>query len=239
MKTTLFKITTAMVAISYLGCNSPQTVGVETSRPTVYCDSLVTFIDSMEDDDWVNEPFLATSFGDGDSAGEHNITIIRDGGVAYAKLIKSNGINQKSTVIDSVNLSTHTARIALNAGNVVLQSVGAGHLHNGTLRYVAHTSNSDFKITDSSPLMSGNAFVVGAEDQRLGVTGRRATHTVYKLPTASSSIRVSQNNASTLRISRWSFSTVHEFADLAYCDSLNQSSSGVNYWGENFSYYCQ
>lgn len=239
MRAILFKITLALSVISYAACNSSETASPESAESEAYSDSTSDSTDQFVDDDWVNEAMLSAPFGDGDIVGDHNITIIMNGGVAYAQLIKSNGINQESTVIASVNLSTHTARIALNGGNVVVQEVGTGALHNTTRRPVIYTSESDFKITDYSPLLSsGNAFVVGAEDSRLGVSNRRAIHTVYKLPTSTSSIRVSQKNASELEISRWSFSTVHVFPDLQYCVS-NQSMSGVNYWGENFSFSCQ
>jgi hypothetical protein len=240
MRAILFKITLALSVISYAACNSSETAGPENEKSAASRDSTANSTDSLGDvdDEWVNEIMLSAPFGDGDSVGDHNITIVRDGGVAFVKLIKSNGINQKPTVLDSVNLSTHTARIALNGGNVVVQEVGTGALHNTTVRSVIHTSKSDFKITNYSPLLSGNAFVVGAEDSRLGVSDRRATHTVYKLPTSTSSIRVSEKNASELEISRWSFSTVLVFPDLQYCVS-NQSMSGVNYWGEKFSHSCQ
>ncbi|MCF8256148.1 MAG: hypothetical protein K9J06_01245 [Flavobacteriales bacterium] len=183
--------------------------------------------------------FLASPLGDGQTAGDHNITIFRQNNVAILQHVKSNGPGVEPEVIQEIDLSNTTARIRIVDGNVVTQVYGAGHQHNSTLHYIAHSSYADMKITTSCPLASGVAAIVGMEDPRAGVQGYRGDINVYALPLGTSHIRVSQGSSTTLRVSYYSDCTHHEYIDKEYCNEKDESTTGVKLWGRTFSKSCE
>jgi hypothetical protein len=235
MRKTISKIALSVIILTFAACGSSNQQKAETAP---CCFPHLTCVTDESTLRWDGEAELQSGsqpLGNGGQVGDFNITLYRSKGTAFLELIKSNGLGIDPTVIKKVNLSTHTGLVTLDRfNNVVVNSV-SGHAHDSTMQIIGHGDLADFKISLSNPLANGAVGPVGAEDPRNGVSGGRGTHNVFNLNNGH--IRISQNNASTLRVSMWSGATLTEFADTTYCNGMN-STSGVEYWGRKFQYQC-
>ena len=200
---------------------------------------------SEQDKEW-GASLMDYPLGNGDNVGDYNVTIVRLSGTAKLRLIKSNGPGQPATVITEINLSTHTGRIKVDGGNIIVETVGAGHLHNNTVFEIGFSSKADLKITPHCPMLpdpyTNGLAIVGVEDARDGVYDGRGDHHLYALTEEKSNIRISQGSYSTLRISRYTETNTKYFfkSDEYYCDPITkESTSGVKHWGKDFQKSCE
>lgn len=193
------------------------------------------------EDDWNDADFLNTPVGSGANSGHHNITVYRNGNTAYLDHIISNGPGNNPTLKTRVNLSTHTARIRVNNGNLAVSSaVGTGAHDPAVSHVIPLSSTGDVKVTLNCPLADNSVAIVGAEDARNGVQGSRGDHNIYTLPPGTSSeVRFSQHDASSLKASYYVASERREAIYEAFCDTNGSSTSGVPLWGKNFHIACQ